>query len=87
MKAFLYSVKDNVAGRFLAPNLFPSDLVMKRAVGSAVNGSAGTLLADYPGDCAIYKVGEFDDETGKIELGDPEFLFNAIDLKEVKADA
>lgn len=87
MKSVFYAVKDNVAGRFLVPQLFDNELVMRRAIVSAVNEPSGTLLFKYPGDCAVYKLGEFDDETGKVSSYEPEFLFNCIDFKEVSKDA
>lgn len=87
MKMTFYAIKDNVAGRFLVPQLFDNELVMRRAISSAVNEPSGTLLYKYPGDCAVYKVAEFDDETGKVTSIEPEFLFNAIEFKEVIKDA
>lgn len=80
MKANLYSIKDCVSGAFLAPNCFPSDLVFRRALASAVNGPKGSLVSDYPKDCQAYKVGEFDDETGVIISQEPKFLWNLVDL-------
>lgn len=80
MKNILYSVKDCVAGHYLAPNSFGSEPVMKRAVSSAVNGPAGSLLHDFAGDCQVYKVGEFDDETGMVTSCEPQFVCNCIDF-------
>lgn len=83
--SILVSLLDKTAGVFSAPQCFPNDLVMKRAVRMTVNSGDGSTLATFPEDCAIYKIGEFDPATGKITSYDvPEFLFNALDCKEVK---
>lgn len=81
----MYTIKDNVAGVYLSPNVFPSDMVFKRAICSAVNGPKGSsLLAEYPEDCAAYYLGDFDDKTGVITPVDPVFLFNCVVLKSVE---
>lgn len=84
----LFSVKDCVSGHFLAPNTFPNVDVFKRALSSAVNGPAGSLVHDYPGDCQAFEICSFDDETGEITCASPTFLFNCQELvlPEVKND-
>lgn len=77
----IYSVKDVKAGRFLGLNLFPGRPVAIRAFGSAVNSKeGGNLLSDFPEDAQIYKLGEFNDESGEISYAE-EFIMNATELK------
>lgn len=67
----LYSIYDKVAGVFSEPFLGVNDNTAKRRFIYQMQNSA--MVA---GDCALYKVGEFSTDDGKIVQITVEFLCN-----------
>ena len=80
MKYGVYSMRDKHVG-FTEPRLFMNDKVAVRNFAAAVNNSpVGSDLGFAPGDFDLYKLGEFDSESGLfsdkelINAGIPEFI-------------
>lgn len=68
----IYSIYDKVAGVYAQPFLSQNDATAQRQFNYQMQNSA--MVA---GDCALYKIGEFDISTGQI-LPCVEFICNYI---------
>lgn len=77
----LYSVKDNVSGQFYPPEASTRDEVIIRNYQNAVNNEKNGLLYTNSSDFTLYKVGTFDEKSGKIVACEPDFVVNLVDLK------
>lgn len=77
----LYSVYDSVAERWHAPMAFESDAVAQRGFIASVKNSP---MADSPGDFCLFKLGDFDPDTGVVS-GDlaPTRLISAFEALHV----
>lgn len=64
MKLTFYCVKDELSGEFLLPGLFNSESLAKRSFKTEVNSNP--LWKDNSSDFSLFKLGEFDNETGEI---------------------
>lgn len=78
----LMTIKDNKAGRFFEPRQYDTQAEGLRAFEAGVNGNGG-LLHEYPEDCEVYSLGEYDHRTGLISP-DLQFVCSAISLKREK---
>lgn len=80
MKYPIYTIRDVKVGfdtQFL-PQI--SDDAAQRAFAMAIN-NPGTMLNFQPSDFELYKIGEFDTETGRIEsVPVPEFICGGVDV-------
>lgn len=65
MKLGVYSVRDNLTG-FLEPQVSLNDAVAVRAFEQACANSS-SVMGFRASDFSLYKIGEFDTETGFIE--------------------
>ena len=63
MKYGIYAVKDELPGRFKYPGYYTSDEEAKRDFKSQVNNTQ--LWKDNPGDFSLYKLADYDEETGE----------------------
>ena len=72
MKFSIYSVRDKLSG-YLNISLERGDALATRNFTTVVN-SPDTVLFANPGDYDLYKVGEFDSESGIIESCVPSFV-------------
>lgn len=72
MKYGIYSIRDKLAG-YMSLTLEKSDAIATRGFTTLVNTS-DTVLSANPGDYDLYKVGEFDSESGVIESCVPSFV-------------
>lgn len=67
-KLNLYAVKDKVSNRFLSVSPADSDA-------SFVRASLLSILMDYPiRDVTLYRVGTFDDKTGRVSRHRPRYV-------------
>lgn len=81
MKTCILSLFDSAANFYAAPFTVPSTAVAVRSLKAAIDGDSGDV-AKHPEDFTLYKIGEFDSESGKITAFDtPERVVRAIDLK------
>lgn len=77
MKFGVYSIRDARTG-FLSPTLEQSDPVALRNFEHAIVRSGDSLFVSHPEDYHLYKLGEFDSDTGSIEcLVPPALLASA----------
>lgn len=86
MKLSLFAIKDNVAGEFKEVVTFPNVPLAMRAIKTAVNDvNKASIMAMYPEDTAVYKVGEYDTTTGDI-TSKVEFIAQCSALLEKRGD-
>lgn len=79
MKYPLFTIFDHKAGRYSAPNPDLNEQVAVRGFAQAVNNNESFRFA--PGDYDLFKVGEFDQDSGRIDVSDPiEFIVNGSSL-------
>lgn len=81
----VYSIYDEKAEEFSPPFFQANDRLAQRVVKESARGN-GSMLAAYPEDFKIYRLGEFDTSTGTIEAEKrPVLILSVKDLtKEVK---
>lgn len=79
MKIELYCVKDIKLGKFAQPFSAPNKEIAKRMLMSTVNAK-GNQINEFPEDFQMFKLGEYDEDTGELTSG-VEFVINAIELK------
>lgn len=85
MKIGVYSIRDKQAG-FLEPRLNMNDQLAIRGFANAINNSpVGADIGFAPGDFDLYKLGEFDSDTGMFECHIPEFLVSGSSMVGVKS--
>lgn len=65
MKLGVYSMRDNLTG-FLEPQVSINDAVAIRAFEQACSNTA-SVIGFRSSDFSLYKIGEFDTETGFVE--------------------
>lgn len=84
MKHNLYAVKDIKAGTFGLPVKSQNAVTSMREVITAAK-TEGSALNQFPQDFQLFRVSEYDDETGTFN-GEPEFIIDVISLiqKDVK---
>lgn len=62
----VYSVKDTKTAIYNQPFFGHNDEVAKRIFGININDT-NSLISTYPEEYALYKVGEYDDTTGRFK--------------------
>jgi hypothetical protein len=72
MKYGIYSVRDKLSG-YMNISLERGDAIATRSFTTLVN-TPDTILFANPSDYDLYKVGEFDSESGTIESCVPSFI-------------
>lgn len=72
MKYGIYSVRDKLSG-YMNISLERGDAIATRSFTTLVN-TPDTVLFANPGDYDLYKVGEFDSDSGTIESCVPSFI-------------
>lgn len=72
MKYCIYSVRDKLSG-YMNISLERGDAIATRSFTTLVN-TPDTVLFANPGDYDLYKVGEFDSDSGTIESCVPSFI-------------
>ena len=86
MKLILVATKDTMIGAFMAPFVAHNEEEAKRNWGGAIAYQSTQAKADPSlKDLQLYKLGEFDDESGEIKAGQ-KFLANSQEfmIKEQK---
>lgn len=79
MQLKIYCILDTKLGAYLPPEFFHNDAQAIRIFGDAVVNSKGNF-GKHPEDFHFYRVGEFDDQSGKFKVHEPEFLAKALDF-------
>lgn len=78
MKYPVYSIRDVKAG-FGQPQLSLNEATMIRQFGYQIN-TAESILKYAPADYALYRIGEFDTDSGSFKSIIPEFVINGTDV-------
>lgn len=85
MRTPLFSVLDDKLGKFNSPMAFPSQGLAHRTFTDEVNREAAdNPMHRYPGDFSLWKVGEFDPDTGcfvSTDTGIPVLVCRASEVK------
>lgn len=79
MKVNIYSIKDTKLGKFAQPFNAPNDAIAKRMLNSTIK-AGGNNIADYPEDFQLFKLGQYDEETGELTT-ENKFIANATEFK------
>ena len=79
MMQMIFTVLDMAAKRFTEPFFAANEEVALRSFKEAVN-SEGHPFSKFPEDYALYKIGEWDNESGDIAAEEPVKLVNASAL-------
>lgn len=77
----IYSIKDDKTA-YLEPMLDINDASAMRNFHNAIL-KKGSLFDTHSADYSLFKIGEFDTDTGSIRPIENEFICSAISLKEV----
>lgn len=81
MKHAVFSVRDTCVGSFLLPMFFQNNAGAVRALGDAVNRpDKDNNFHQHPEHYQLYRVGDFDDESGSITPMVPEFIVDCQSL-------
>lgn len=87
MKLLAFAVQDRAVGNFLPPHFFRSEGEMMRAYGEACSDPQHQF-ARHGEDFWLYRLGEYDDETGVMVLSDaPEFVLKLSALAPAMSQA
>lgn len=79
MKAVVYSVRDNVSGKFGTPMFGVSDELFIRDFSYNLNRSE-TVMKEYPKDFDIYKIAVWDEDTSVFTTCEPLLVARVLDL-------
>lgn len=86
MKCFIYSIRDVYTG-FLNPTFEVSDAVARRNFEHAVAAAPESLFTSHPDDYSLYRIGEFDTDTGLLyPLSVPELVIDARSILNMRGD-
>lgn len=81
MKFGVYSMRDSVSGLYNNPTFEQSDLIAIRSFKFAVNKNE--FLQFNAHDVDLFKIGEFDNETGEMFPCTPQKLADGVSMKEI----
>lgn len=73
MKLYIYAVKDTIQGAFMNPFYLQNDNVAMRSFKNTIQSETMNQIKMNAKDMQLFKLGEFEEETGKIE-SDVQFL-------------
>lgn len=76
MRYPMYSIRDAKVG-FMTPTIDQNDAAAARNFEHAILNAA-SLMNSHPGDYALYRIGEFDTESGAITGCMPEHVMDAV---------
>ena len=77
----IYALRDVRTQAYMRPMFLQNDAVLDRSVRDAMLDE-NSLLCSHPEDYQVFRLGEYDDNTGKITPCDPTHMFNVVDLQE-----
>ena len=80
MKQTLYAIKDIKSGSFGSPVAEINEAVFIRTLTKEINENTRSSLYSWPEDFQLFKIGEYDTETGSIKAC-VEFIRNLGELK------
>ena len=80
MRSKLFSIHDVKAGAYLPPFWLPTIEMARRSFADCVNMETHAF-AKHPEDYTLFHVGDFDDETGRLEPVEPVSFGNGVDFR------
>lgn len=86
MKLNIYAVKDTIQGAFMNPFYLQNDQVAMRSFKNTIESEQMNTIKMNAKDMQLYKLGEFEEETGEIK-SEVKFLVNGshyLPIKELK---
>lgn len=83
MKYPVYAVRDIKAG-FGAPEVSLNEGTMVRTFSQRIN-QEGSVLAFAPKDYSLFRIGDYDTDSGKFDPVLPEFVIEGVDVYGVNA--
>ena len=63
----MYTVFDSAAGAYLPPFYQPSRGAAVRVFRDTANDE-NSMIGKHPGDYTLFEIGEYDDQTGRVEM-------------------
>lgn len=81
----LYAIYDSKSLSYMPPYTVANDAMALRAFHQA-SLQPGTMPHDFPGDYFLFRIGNFDDETGAVGHEYPENLGPASQFNQPKAE-
>jgi len=85
MKTEIFSLFDVKAATYGRPIFVPTMAVLVRELQGALKGD--DLLAKYPEDFRLFRLGSFDDQSGVVEVSSPQFVCEVSSLREAQGAA
>jgi hypothetical protein len=82
MKKQMYSLLDHTAQVFLNPLSFQNDGDAVRWFTTTVNSKEETNISKYPEQFTLYRLADFDGQTGMVEPTTPKQLITGIQVQE-----
>lgn len=79
MKLLVFSVRDLKASAYMQPFFMQKIGQAMRAFGDTVQDGK-SVLGKHPEDFELFKIGEFDDESGELKTMKPEYIARAGDF-------
>lgn len=86
MKQNVYTIKDAKSGTFATPFFSINDATATRSFQQAANDQ-NTTINQFPEDYALYKLGEFNDESAEFISHLPEFVANPSTKKDLATES
>lgn len=80
MKVGVYSIRDSVTGFYQTPTFDLNDAAAERNFKFGVNSN--DFYGYSAGDIDLFKIGEFDSLTGKIDGIDPIMILSGVNAKD-----
>lgn len=75
----LYSIRDIKLEKYGQPFVAPNDEIAKRMLQSTIRAGQ-TTIAEYPEDFQLFKLGEYNEDTGELK-NEQRFVANATEFK------
>lgn len=83
----LFCIYNKTLKQYYSPNIMEYTLeAVKAAMYDVVNSTNDNYIKRAPANYAVYKVGEFNSKSGKIEACKPKLVIELAELKEVTSD-
>lgn len=77
----VYAIRDVRTQAYLKPVFLQNEAVLDRALRDGL-GDENSLFSHHPEDYQVFYLGEYDDSSGKLDVGAPEHMYNLVDLVE-----
>lgn len=69
----MYAIRDEKMGLYMTPFFSPNLITAMRNLTGALR-QKDSMLAQFPGDFSLYKLADFDKETGLFQANEPKFM-------------